>query len=271
MLKVIDLFCGIGGFSDGFIKNGYDVFGVDIWDKCLKSPIHNGNVLQFDISKLQKKDLPQNFNKPDIIIGSPPCQTFSTANQDNRTKDESLINHFRRIVEILKPKFWVWENVVGSTSVQRGQILDAQNFGVAQRRKRNFVSNFDISDTYMYKYKKQKLSIIDVLPKEELLGIGILDGYNSKVYSLYDVSPTIRRIPLKWYDDRWGTNIPKTKMRFSGFEQLSLEHHLILMGFDRNLQLIGTKTEKMIQIGNCVSPVVAYAIAERLLSIYDSV
>jgi site-specific DNA-cytosine methylase len=259
---VVDLFCGIGGFSHGFINLGFKVLGIDVWDKCLDSHIIGGEVMQHDITTLHKSSLPQGFKNPDILIGSPPCQTFSTVNKHTRQKDDSLIIQFQRLVEELKPKIWIWENVMGSRHVAIGEILDAQNFGVAQRRKRNFVSNIDISNAIMRQYYKPPINIRQSLPK--VYGEGILDGYNSTVYSLDSVSPTIRRIPLKWYDGRFGNNIPKTKMRFTGFQQLSIEDHLTLMGFPRNMYLFGTKTEKMIQIGNCVSPMVSLALAKRV-------
>lgn len=264
-IKVLDLFCGIGGFSYGFIKTGYQVLGVDMWDICLQSHIPGGETMQANISKLQKKHLPTDFQNPDIIIGSPPCQTFSTVNIDTRTKDDSLIKRFMYIVNKLKPRFWIWENVMGSRCVTKGVTLDAQNFGVAQRRRRNFVSNVDISDIIMNKYHKEKKTVRQVLPI--MHGSGILDGYNATIYSLDTVAPTIRRIPLKWYDGRFGDNVPTKKMRFTGFEQLSLKDHLTLMGFNRSMKLFGNKTQRMIQIGNCVSPAISLALSKRLLEL----
>jgi len=258
-MKVIDLYCGCGGFSQGFETSGFDVLGIDMWDIALKS--HGGKTLLFDISKLKRKNLPQEFYKPDIIIGSPPCQQFSTANR-NRTKDDTLIKHFERMVEELKPKYWIWENVIGSSSRTKGIILDAQNFGVAQRRKRNFVANFDLNKI---KKSNKKATIRTAL--HSLGGSGILDGFNSTIYSLDGVSPTIRRIPLKWYDGRYDKSGLPQPLRFTGFPMLSIQEHLILMGFNKDFQLYGNKGQQMLQIGNAVSPYVAKAIAKLVLEI----
>ena len=263
---VIDLFCGCGGFSQGFEEHGFDVLGIDMWDVCLQS--HGGNTLQFDIGELSKQSLPTEFQNPDIVIGSPPCQTFSTANRDTRTKDDTLIKHFQRIVSELKPKYWVWENVMGSRCVEEGTVLDAQNFGVAQRRKRNFVANFHLRN--ILEYKQPSVTMRQVLPR--IKGTGILDGYNSTVYSLDSVSPTVRRIPLKWYDDFHGACNEKgklkspydTRLRFTGFDMLSTEDHLTLMGFNRDKKIYGNKGDIMIQIGNAVSPAVSKAVAQYL-------
>ena len=135
-----------------------------------------------------------------------------------------------------------------------GVCLDAQNFGLPQRRKRHFVSNFKLPT----ENSEPKRVISDVVEPE---GCGILDGYNSKVYPLDKVSPTVRRIPLKWYD---GREMPK-RFRFTGFTHLSIEDHLKLRGFPCDYKLYGTKTSKMLQIGNAVCPPVMKSIAERIL------
>jgi DNA (cytosine-5)-methyltransferase 1 len=255
-MKVIDLFCGCGGFSQGFEKAGFTVLGVDIWDVSLQS--HGGNTLLFDITNLKQHHIPKEFQNPDIIIGSPPCQQFSTANR-NRTKDDTLICHFERIVSELHPRFWVWENVLGSKSRTVGTILDAQDFGVAQRRKRNFVSNVALNNLK----KSKKVTVREVL-KGSIKGSGLLDGFNSKIYPLDDVSPTIRRIPLKWYDGRYDSVGMPNPLRFTGFDMLTIQQHLVLMGFDKDFKLHGSKTQQMLQIGNAVSPIVSYAIAQEI-------
>ena len=58
--------------------------------------------------------------------------------------------------------------------------------------------------------------------------------------------------------------MPK-RFRFTGFTHLSIEDHLILMGFPADYKLHGTKTSKMLQIGNAVCPPVMKSIGERIL------
>ena len=253
MLKVIDFFCGCGGSSLGIEQAGLEVvLAVDLWeDACethrlnLKSP-----VMCEDINNINPRDLP----KCDVIIGSPPCQKFSQANYYDRSYDDTLVKRFMEIVNEVNPRYWVWENVIGAKRAMPGVCLDAQNFGLPQRRKRHFVSNIVLPDGN----SEPRRVVSDVIESQ---GEGLLDGYNSKVYPLDGVCPTVRRIPLKWYD---GRTMPK-RFRFTGFTHVSIEDHLVLMGFPADYKLYGTKTSKMLQIGNAVCPPVMKTIGERIL------
>jgi DNA (cytosine-5)-methyltransferase 1 len=250
-MRVVDMFCGMGGFSKGLEDAGYEIVcGVDLNDDALESytcNFPNAKAMKADIRSLKHSDLPEH----DLLIGSPPCQKFSQANYYDRSEDRSLIDAFKKLAE--QSKRWVWENVLGSKSGEKGVVLDAQYFGVPQRRKRFFSSNKDLKP----KASETSLAISDCI---EIKGDGILDGFNSTIYSTDSVSPTIRRIPLKWYDGR-----PMQKpFRFTGFEHLSITDHLILMGFPSDWVVCGGKTSSMLQIGNAVCPPVAKAIGETL-------
>ena len=253
MLRVIDFFCGCGGSSLGIEQAGLEVvLAIDLWeDACethklnLKSP-----VLCEDINNVKCEDLPE----CDVIIGSPPCQKFSQANYYDRSYDDALVKRFMEIVHEVNPEYWVWENVIGAKRAMPGVCLDAQNFGLPQRRKRHFVSNFVLPE----RNNEPRRVVHDMIEPQ---GEGLLDGYNSKVYPLNEVCPTVRRIPLKWYD---GRKMEK-RFRFTGFEHLSVEDHLTLMGFPSDYELYGTKTSKMLQVGNAVCPPVMKAIGERIL------
>jgi site-specific DNA-cytosine methylase len=253
MKRVVDLFCGMGGFSKGMQDAGFNIVaGVDLDKQALESyqlNFPNAKAIQADIKTLTIKDLPEH----DLLIGSPPCQKFSQANYYNRNNDKELIDAFKR----LAVKEWAWENVVGAKQGEEGVTLDAQDFGIAQRRKRFFSASFDLNNIPL---NSNKVYIKDVLTNIE--GEGLLDGFNSTVYSLDKVCPTIRRIPLKWYDGR-----PMGKpFRFTGFKHLTIEDHLTLMGFNKSWNMTGGKTSKMLQIGNAVVPAVAEAIANALPS-----
>jgi SAM-dependent methyltransferase len=114
-LKVLDLCCGKGGWSIPFIEDGAHVVGVDIVD--LGYP---GHLLLEDIRNLDG----HRFENYDLIIGSPPCNDFSTANLANLTRVDRrpevkpnpargmrLVEAFNRIVSEAKPRFWAMENV----------------------------------------------------------------------------------------------------------------------------------------------------------------
>ncbi|PAK21370.1 hypothetical protein CJJ23_02410 [Mycoplasmopsis agassizii] len=163
-LKVIDLFCGVGGFSYGFeMTNLYEVvLGVDIWETALntfKKNHSSTNLLLNDITKVELSYWEKYKNKIDVIIAGPPCQGFSMSgkreiNDVRNTLFEQVVN----VAEIIEPKYIVIENVVGLLSMKNDQgedikeliqksfenigyrvnykVLNAADYGVPQSRKR---------------------------------------------------------------------------------------------------------------------------------------
>ena len=123
-LKVVDIFCGAGGFSEGFRQMGfYIIHGVDRYQPAIDTFNFNfnlscipQNVLEFESSVKKIEALPDS----EVIIGSPPCVSFSNSNKSGKA-DKSLGNRlvlsFLRIVAIKKHqpksilKAWVMENV----------------------------------------------------------------------------------------------------------------------------------------------------------------
>lgn len=126
-LKVIDFFCGAGGFSEGFRQMGFEIkYGYDHWKPAVDTYNHNfnlecevKNILDFKTSIDEIENLPDT----DVIIGSPPCVSFSSSNKSGNA-DKSLglelTEAFLRIVAVKKHqpnsilKAWFMENVVNS-------------------------------------------------------------------------------------------------------------------------------------------------------------
>lgn len=126
-LTVIDMFCGAGGFSEGFRQQDFEIVkGVDYWEPAIKTFNHNFglkctpmDILEFenDIEKIEA--LPDT----DIIIGSPPCVTFSSSNISGKADKAigiKLTQIFLKIVAVKrwkknsKLKAWFMENVPSS-------------------------------------------------------------------------------------------------------------------------------------------------------------
>jgi DNA (cytosine-5)-methyltransferase 1 len=162
--KVIDLFCGCGGLSQGFIEAGYDVvLGIDHWKDAIETFNYNhknSKGIVDDLLNLNPEEIKVKYSngKVDLIIGGPPCQGFSIAGKriidDERNQ---LYKSFLRFVDYFKPKGFVMENVPNILSMGDGvikrQIIEdfekigynisydkllASDFGVPQNRRRAF-------------------------------------------------------------------------------------------------------------------------------------
>lgn len=162
--KIIDLFCGIGGFSYGFEMNGnFEVIlGVDMWETALNTFKVNHpstNLLQQDITKVDLSFWKTYTNNVDIIIAGPPCQGFSmSGKRDKSDSRNTLFEQVVKVTEIVQPRYVVIENVVGLLSMTNDEgkdiktliqsdferigyrvsykVLNAADYGVPQARKR---------------------------------------------------------------------------------------------------------------------------------------
>jgi site-specific DNA-cytosine methylase len=114
-LKMLDCFCGMGGVSDGFALEGFDVTGIDIEDAPEKLG-YKHKFIQADITTLKGDD----FCGYDVIWGSPPCRNFSIIAETlgytwkvkpNPEAGLTLVRAYRDFVEQAQPHFWIMENV----------------------------------------------------------------------------------------------------------------------------------------------------------------
>lgn len=178
-IKVIDLFSGCGGFSVGFEKAGYKIVKAVEFDKEIAtSYCHNhSNTLMYanDIGEIADTS---HFDKgeAEVIIGGPPCQGFSMAGARIREKNafmndprNYLFRHYVEIVKIVRPKVFVFENVKGILSKDKGLIFQeiVNAFGNAD--------NFD-GDKYYLHYKVCKAVEFGIPQKRErVILIGVLN------------------------------------------------------------------------------------------------
>lgn len=178
-IKVIDLFAGCGGFSVGFEKAGYKIVKAVEFDKEIASSYcHNHpETLMYaeDIGKIIDND---HFKRgeADIIIGGPPCQGFSMAGARIREKNafindprNYLFRHYVNAVKIVRPKVFVFENVKGILSKDKGEIFNEiiSAFGNAE--------NFD-GDKYYVHHKVCKAVDFGIPQRRErVILIGMLN------------------------------------------------------------------------------------------------
>lgn len=203
-MKIIDLFSGVGGLSQGFEWNGFEpVVAIDFWDDAIKTYNHNRKDkvgISMDVTQFNDELLPNILkeHKIDGIIGGPPCQGFSTARLSNATEKIGKINESRnhlyleffRTVNIVKPKFFLIENVRGLVSANKGtfvkdiierfggigynvsyKILNASDYGVPQNRQRVFFvglleGEFEFPEKFEYKISTRE-AIMDLIQSNE--------------------------------------------------------------------------------------------------------
>ena len=126
-LTVIDFFCGAGGFSEGFRQKGFEIVkGYDNWQPAIDTYNHNFGTNSIVKNLLDFKDSTEEINllpNTDVIIGSPPCVSFSSSNNSGKADKAlglELTKCFLRIVAVKKHqknsilKAWYMENVVNS-------------------------------------------------------------------------------------------------------------------------------------------------------------
>lgn len=148
--KVADFFAGAGGLSLGFSQAGYSVcFANDFQDVCVNTyrfnhpEVPSNKILCEDIRKIVDNIDEYVTEDVDIVIGGPPCQGFSSANQQRIIDDprNELYKYYIRAVTKLVPKFVLMENVKGMLSVAEQVVEDFHNI---EAEKNGIVYHYDI-------------------------------------------------------------------------------------------------------------------------------
>lgn len=187
-INVLDIFSGCGGLSFGFHNNNHFnvVAANDIWFtacESYKQNYHNTKVINKDIKLLTKDDIP---DKIDIIIGGPPCQSFSLAGKKNYNDERGqLYKEYGRILEELQPKLFLFENVSNLLNLDNGQLfykiisffdklgyrcysklLDCSDYGIPTARKRVFlvgIKNPSKDFEFPKQLRTKKLTVYDAI------------------------------------------------------------------------------------------------------------
>ncbi len=174
--NIIDLFAGVGGLSYGFSKlPQFNIIAANEIEKDIsiayKLNHPDVNMLNCDINSLTEDVLEEALNgkKVDIVVGGPPCQSYSTLGKRQMDDRANLFMQYKRALKILQPKALVFENVVGILSMDKGnlfkqvqaefedlgynlqyRVLDAVNFGVPQHRERVILVGFKGDNNFVY-------------------------------------------------------------------------------------------------------------------------
>ncbi len=238
MFTTIELFAGAGGLALGVEKAGFRSLGLIEFDKdacnTLRKNRPEWNVIYDDIANISCKDLEQLFGikkgKLDLLSGGAPCQAFSYAGKRLGLEDArgTLFYHYALFLEKLQPKMFLFENVKGLLTHNKGKtyktileifekagysiqkkVLNAWDYGVAQKRERLITIGIrkDLVEKLKYEFPERheyKPVLRDVLV-DVPQSIGVSYGENKKkIFELVppggywkDIDPKIAKDYMK--------------------------------------------------------------------------
>lgn len=293
-MKAVDLFCGCGGLSLGFIKAGIDVVAAfDNWDDALQ--VYRSNfkhpAIKCDLSDVNSAVDAISPFAPEMIIGGPPCQDFSSAGKrdENNGRGDLTIN-YAQIIARIRPTWFVMENV--SRIMQTQKLVEAQKIfkeagygltftvlnaalcGVPQKRKRfvmigklGEVDGF-ISKELEENQAKKELSLA------EFFGDKLEIKYYYRhprsyvrrgIFSVDEPSPTIRGVNRPMPNGyKLHPNDPVKSLE--GIRPLSTLERSLVQTFPEDFCFTGSKTNQEQMIGNAVPVNLGAYVAKVILA-----
>ena len=158
---VVDLFCGVGGLTNGFIQESFEVLaGYDIDESC-RFAYESNNDSEFvkkDVTKISKLEIESWYGEKEIkiLVGCAPCQPFSSYNFKNEDSQKwFLLDEFARLIKEVQPDIVSMENVPQLLNFTKAsvfkdfektlienkyfvdyKIVDCTRYGIPQNRKR---------------------------------------------------------------------------------------------------------------------------------------
>ena len=292
-LKVIDLFSGCGGLSLGFQNCGLEIVAAfENWQPAINVYQQNFNhpIFDYDLNQLNGNySIFQKF-APDIIIGGPPCQDFSSAGKRNENLGRGDLSiTFAEIVANVRSQWFVMENVALFQKSQKYQqfrqiiksagygvtekVIDASLCGVPQKRKRFFcIGELGGKDNSLLPYLERHLSTKSTTIRDYLgnsLGIEYYyrhpRSYQRRaIFSIDEPSPTIRGVnrPIpKNYQQHPGDVAPVN----ADVRPLTTIERSYIQTFPENFIFTGSKTDLEQMIGNAVPVTLAQYVANCIL------
>ncbi|PCJ63806.1 MAG: DNA (cytosine-5-)-methyltransferase [Candidatus Hydrogenedentota bacterium] len=291
-LDVVDLFSGAGGMSRGFSNAGFDILGafenwgpaIELYGKNFDHPVFASDLS--DVESVTKKIITLS---PNIIIGGPPCQDFSSAGKrDENLGRATLTIHYAEIIRQIRPEYFVMENVQrarNSTSVSIAKdilrksgygitqvVLNACLCGVPQKRNRYFmIGELNGMDNVLEERLIDNLSNNPITLREYFDDELDFEHYyrhprsykRRAVFSIDEPSPTIRGVnrPVPdGYPGHPGDTAPISKK----IRVLTTRERAQIQTFPDDFLLEGTKTNLEQMIGNAVPVKLAEYVATQL-------
>lgn len=291
-MRVVDLFCGCGGLSLGFEKAGMEmVAAFDNWQEALA--VYRRNfahpAIKVDLMDVEKAAEAISPYAPDMIIGGPPCQDFSSAgkrNEDNGRGDLTVA--YANIISKIRPGWFVMENVERILKTQKlvdalaifrtagygvtYMVLNAALCGVPQKRKRFvMIGKLGQKDDFMRETLTQNLSDHEMTVAEyfgDKLDIKYYYRHPRSyvrrgIFSTDEPSATIRGVnrPMpKGYSLHPGDPVRS----LDGVRPLTTRERSMIQTFPEDFDFEGTKTNVEQMIGNAVPVNLGYYVADAI-------
>ena len=279
-MKVVDLFCGCGGLSLGFEKAGFDVVAAyDKWDAALH--VYNANfdhpAKSLDLTNVDACVETISAFSPNMIIGGPPCQDFSSAgkrDEDNGRGD--LTVNYAEIISKIKPPVFVMENVdrivktnklVAAKKIFKEagyglsyRILDASYCGVPQKRKRFFMvgvlgeKDGFLDEALEANLSKKPMTLRDFFGNS--LGVEYYYRHPRSyarrgIFSIDEPSPTVRGVNRPMPDGYEIHSNDPVRCK-DGIRPLTTKERSLIQTFPQEFHFEGSKTDIEQMIGNAV-------------------
>jgi DNA (cytosine-5)-methyltransferase 1 len=292
-MRCVDLFAGCGGLSLGFQKAGFNIVAAyENWQPAIEVYKDNFShpIFQLNLKNEQEAIGEIKKHSPEMIMGGPPCQDFSSAGKrDTSLGRADLTYHFANIVCAVKPQWFVMENVeqikksqilqdVSEQFIQTGYglssvILDASYCGVPQTRTRFFlVGNLNGQHNALNGIFKDKLNNKQMTVRDYLGDSLALDfyyrhprNYNRRgIFSIDEASPTIRGVNRPIPSGYKINSCDPIGVELKDIRPLTTIERSYLQTFPATFQFHGTKTNLEQMIGNAVPVELAKYIAETI-------
>lgn len=178
-ITFVDLFAGAGGFSEGFLQAEYGnkyydfLLGSDINENCELTHLARynyqlGMAAEFLRQDITEPDFLDKFLKRlkgqqvDVVCGGPPCQSFSLAGKRKKfDKKDDLFAHYLNVIRVLRPKYFVMENVKGILTKEGGKIKEMILQEIKSIIDLKEFNRLTIFLSKLRKFEKEKIFILD--------------------------------------------------------------------------------------------------------------
>jgi len=330
-IRVISFFTGAGGLDLGFDRAGYDVvYATDIDEMCCRTLEANlGGALsaatvveRADIRKIDPTTLPKDI---DLIIGGPPCQSFSASGRraggaPGRLDERgTLFEAYCNVIDVVRPKAFLFENVRGILGTNKGEdwkiivaafqkigysvdfrILDALDYGAPQQRERMIMVGHTMTTSFLFPRPLRGPDSTEGIPHlsagQALSGlVNDTEDKDSLILRNGKYAHLLPEVPhgenYLYFTAKRGHPNPvfAYRSRFSDFlykanpdtpiktliaspgkytgpfhwdsRCFTVREYLRLQGFPDDYKIIGDRADRVKQIGNSVSPKLAYQLA----------